>query len=321
MHLTLLTTAASAAISHIECLRDVCSGFSFDLDQAHNPSWMSDIPDNVEVSSLSIPGTHNSMTDVISNHIVLQCQNTTLATQLEAGVRYIDVTAHLEQNRIDIFHAKSNTTYGLDMVLSTAYDFLDSYPTEGLILRIEKDPWADVDDWVFEDAISQYLDSDTELGQRSRSHLYVPPSADSLAPKMCDIRGKVMILQDFKTRNPGRFGMPWRSPAMKVSQWKIAKSDYIGMGAKWIVLKTSLDSAKDEMENMLHIIDASVSIGVTPSGAADGNFVHQKGVNDRLGNYLNETMDARTGVLAMDFPGKQLVNLIIARNTKLRQSS
>ncbi|KAL5628666.1 hypothetical protein BROUX41_002057 [Berkeleyomyces rouxiae] len=66
MRFSLLVTLASATIIQAECFKG--------------------ISDNVLVSSLSIPGTHNTMTKVIRRS-PFQCQNTYLEEQLKSERR------------------------------------------------------------------------------------------------------------------------------------------------------------------------------------------------------------------------------------------
>ncbi|KAL5630896.1 hypothetical protein BROUX41_000768 [Berkeleyomyces rouxiae] len=152
MRVSLLSILASAALSHAGCFRGVCSQYSFDLEESINTDWMSKIPDPFEVAYLSIPGTHNSMTDQLGRHKLLQSQNANLAQQLRAGIRYIDISGRLRGDKIKLYYGNRYTDYDLDDILNTAFDFLDEYPHEALILRLHKGNWSSGEEDAFEDA-------------------------------------------------------------------------------------------------------------------------------------------------------------------------
>jgi 1-phosphatidylinositol phosphodiesterase len=61
-------------------------------------SWMGDIPDNVLVTALSIPGTHDS--GCIDGPMGLaKTQNLDLAEQLDSGIRFLDIRlAHYQDD-------------------------------------------------------------------------------------------------------------------------------------------------------------------------------------------------------------------------------
>ncbi|CAN8102847.1 unnamed protein product [Discula destructiva] len=134
------------------------SAFAFDLALAANPDWMARIPDAVSLSSLSIPGTHDTLTHKLVDNVVFQCQNHDLQTQLRAGLRYFDIRGRLlydpdpdpdpdadqdqDQDQdpvIGIYHGHVATGYNLQDVLQTVFAFLDEHPSEGVILRVKEE--------------------------------------------------------------------------------------------------------------------------------------------------------------------------------------
>ena len=119
---------------------------------------MSHLPDNVSVAALSIPGTHDTLTDRLweLGYTRLQCQNWDLETQLEAGIRYIDVRARLNTSYHDsrdsgeekdadrpgtllIYHSSAYTRYTFTDVMTTVSSFLDANPSETIIMRLKRE--------------------------------------------------------------------------------------------------------------------------------------------------------------------------------------
>jgi len=66
-------------------------------------SWMVDIPDDVLVTALSIPGTHDS--GCIDGPLGLaKTQNLDLAEQLNSGIRFLDIRLARYQDDLLVHH-------------------------------------------------------------------------------------------------------------------------------------------------------------------------------------------------------------------------
>ncbi|KAL5611647.1 hypothetical protein BROUX41_000771 [Berkeleyomyces rouxiae] len=320
MWLSLLATLASASLSQAGCFQGLCSDYSFDLAEVSNADWMAKIPDSIDISALSIPGTHNSLTEHLVSFKLIQSQNTNLKTQLESGIRYIDVSGRLNYDSIQIFHGNGYTNSDLDDVLTVAFDFLDKHTQEAIIMRIHKDTILSGQNEEFERAVSSLLASDSDLGRRAKDRVYSRGREGIFwAPKLGELRAKILILQDFTTDYPGLFGIPWRSDGMVVSNWK-AIPGHIALSIKWSIVKHALKNANTDKKPRLHITHSSVSAGATPFKAAAGRKLDRTGMNDYLGRYLAKGKLQRTGIISMDFPGKELVAQIIKRNEQFYKS-
>ncbi|KAL5611683.1 hypothetical protein BROUX41_000739 [Berkeleyomyces rouxiae] len=319
MRASFLATLAWATLIQAGCFRGICSTNSFDLTITPNPDWMQRLPDDVEISALSIPGTHDSMTFFLGGkdkYDKNQCQNANLKQQLESGIRYIDISARRDHSEIRGYAGNDLIFKYLGDVLLTIMDFLDEHPGEGLIMRLHRDSWP-IDNYrSFERVIaSKYLASNSPLCQRVRKHLYTHKiDGQYKLPKLGGLRGKVLILQDFSTTTPGRFGIPWKSDTMVVSDWKVA-TKFFGLSAKWEAVESSLMQANIESKNKLHITHNSINHGIDPHEAAGGPMENKQGMNDRLADFLELGVTTRIGIVVMDFPGDHLAQQIIKMNT------
>ncbi|KAL5604154.1 hypothetical protein BROUX41_002139 [Berkeleyomyces rouxiae] len=152
------------------------------------------------------------------------------------------------------------------------------------------------------------------MGQVAKTHLYTPANGKvTEAPTLGDPRSKILLLEDFSSQNPGYIGLPWNSPNIVVADSKLALGTP-GSNAKWDIIHWNLQLASKEKNNKLYVTQTGVNLGSTPIKAATGKTIEDKGFNDRLVEYLNAGKVTRTGVLAMDFPGKKLVEQIIKLN-------
>ncbi|KKF95517.1 1-phosphatidylinositol phosphodiesterase [Ceratocystis platani] len=221
----------------------------FDLDEAEQSSWMSRMKDHVPLSRLVIPGTHNSMTDGVEN-IRFQTQNLPLGQQLLGGIRYIEITCRYIDQKMAVYYTMTKTGYSLDSVLTTIYDFLDEYPSETIILRIQKGGMFDFN--TFFNSMERYFVPGSELGDRAVQHIYDRDFNDTAFPTLGEARGKIVILQDFKSNPPGRYGIPWGSHTVsRYSSWLSLTGDFVHF--KWAAVRYRLNLDRLEGTDKLRI--------------------------------------------------------------------
>ncbi|KAL5628401.1 hypothetical protein BROUX41_003149 [Berkeleyomyces rouxiae] len=312
MRFSVFVALAWATLGQAGSFNGVWSRYSFDVADEDRSTWMSNIPDYIELSALSIPGTHNSATRNIQNDM-FQSQNTDIADQLKGGIRYLDVTGRVKNDAIQIYSAGFDTGFKLEQVLATIFEFLKENNRETVILRISKDILGSATDEAFENFIYDYLMSDA-----ARDYIKLPTlTRNYRAPKLGELRGKLFILQDFSTKTKGRFGLRWGSRGVSVSNYRFAIGP-LGRAVKWPFIAWGIYWAGQEKENRLHITHSSVALGtIAPYKTAGGKDDNKQGINDWLGQYLLDGSVGRTGILSMDFPGQELVGMIIRRNALL----
>lgn len=110
-------------------------------------NWMENIPDETKLSSMSIPGTHDSCTQNVDMRYIFQCQDASIATQLKYGYRYLDMRLVLEKRsgqetlvlkhniaRCKVSDSPFSRTLTLADVLKGVYAFLDEHPNETVIM-------------------------------------------------------------------------------------------------------------------------------------------------------------------------------------------
>lgn len=110
-------------------------------------NWMENIPDETKLSSMSIPGTHDSCTQNVDMRYIFQCQDASIATQLKYGYRYLDMRLVLEKRsgqetlvlkhniaRCKVSDSPFARTLTLADVLKDVYAFLAEHPSETVIM-------------------------------------------------------------------------------------------------------------------------------------------------------------------------------------------
>ena len=108
--------------------------------------WMSRLDDELPLSEITLPGTHDSATQYVQLAWFSKCQSLDIGAQLEAGYRYLDVRLGAEGERLMLMHGftkcKSSAFGGalyLDEVLRQCCDFLAAHPTETVVFAVKQE--------------------------------------------------------------------------------------------------------------------------------------------------------------------------------------
>ncbi|ODA81150.1 hypothetical protein RJ55_04114 [Drechmeria coniospora] len=308
------------------CYGGYRSAYSFDAHAAHNAAWMARLPDAVPISSLSIPGSHDSMTygPLLRRDPVLHCQNWNLSVQLEAGLRYFDIRARLRDGELRIYHADGDTGFALgDDVLRPIIAFLDEHPSEAIVMRLKEEgpPISggrrSGDASSFEAAFLRVRDAIPSAAAR----ISTPSGA---LPTLGALRSRILLLQNFASEHAAdAYGPAWDGPQMALEDvWIIP--DVYHLADKWTAVRAALErAATDPLDNrLLYLAHVSASVGVLPVEAAAGPANRTvTGMNDMTGQWLRdfeaEPAGRRTGIVIFDFPGKRVIEAVLAWNKKL----
>lgn len=334
--------------SQTTCYRGYQSRFSFNVDEADHSSWMARIPDDTNLTSLSIPGTHDTLTFDVEDEL-FQCQNHDLDAQLRGGVRYVDVRGRLVNDTIQIYHASAYTGYTYADVLHTVFEFLEENPSETIIMRMKDEarPYGH-NTLTFEGAFNWYLHESPDTSEEFQRRYWKPDPSTPL-PTLGALRGKIFLLQNFSAKDGGPYGIIWEGDDMVLEDlWIIPSMKHLYM--KWEAVEKALIRAAeaDDSNDVLYLSHLSASVGVLPIQAAAGwRNGTIAGINDQTGTWLekqrwrgsnNKALRARhgdhddeegeeeemgemhygkTGVVIIDFPGRELVDAILERNSGL----
>ncbi|MGN5637637.1 phosphatidylinositol-specific phospholipase C [Streptomyces sp. AC154] len=161
-----------------------------------NQDWMSGIADATELRRLTIPGSHDS--GARYGGPWTECQNTTIAEQLNSGLRFLDVRCRITDGSFAIHHGASYQNLMFGDVLGACWDFLAARPTETVLMRVKQE-YSEESDAAFRVVFDDYLDV---RGWRPLFRI------DSALPALGEARGKVVLLAD----NGGLPGVRYADP-------------------------------------------------------------------------------------------------------------
>ncbi|MEU3916378.1 phosphatidylinositol-specific phospholipase C [Streptomyces sp. NPDC029721] len=146
--------------------------------------WMAALPDSTALQRMTIPGTHDSGARL--GGLYVACQNTSIAEQLDSGIRFLDVRCRVTGGSFAIHHAAffQNLMFGDVLVACAA--FLAAHPSETVLMRVKQE-YSTESDATFRAVFDDYLD---HRGWRPLFRI-----ADTL-PTLGQARGRVVLLAD-----------------------------------------------------------------------------------------------------------------------------
>uniref|UniRef100_A0A8B9SA93 Phosphatidylinositol-specific phospholipase C X domain-containing protein n=1 Tax=Apteryx owenii TaxID=8824 RepID=A0A8B9SA93_APTOW len=255
---------------------------------AHRPDWMSALPDALPLSCLSVPGTHDSLSLFGSRR--LRCQSWGLEAQLAAGVRFLDVRCKLERGELLVYHLCTFQRASLGGVLRRTLRFLRAHPGEAVLMRIKEE-----------------LPLLARPGFAARLRRYLAEEGGGRVwcweevPTLGQVRGKIVVLEELERQV---LGIPYQRLSIS-DAWNV-----LSLERKWAQVQQHLETAAGGDPATLHLTFCSGN-GLFTCPAEVARFV-----NPRCHWHLQRRSGqaVRWGVVIMDFPGADLVRLIVESN-------
>ena len=158
-------------------------------------SWMGKLKNEISLSALSIPGTHNSPTCHTALPSV-RCQAVTVREQLDNGVRFLDIRAQPEnpddpsKDGLILVHSAfpislTGNKYFRDLQ-NTVYEFLDANPSETVIISLKREGTGKASDQQFSKILNDHYTND-------RNRWFT----DNRIPTIGEVRKKIVLLRRF----------------------------------------------------------------------------------------------------------------------------
>lgn len=162
------------------------------VDTPQGNNWMKFIGDTRPLHFISMPGTHDS--GALHNREVggivigyAQCQDKSIAEQLEMGVRYLDIRCQFKSNTFDIYHGSVSQKQSFESVIRTCRDFLYRNPTETIIMSIKEENGSSKGN-LFSNRFVEYTYDYPNLFKLQRN-----------IPNIGEVRGKIVLVRRFQS--------------------------------------------------------------------------------------------------------------------------
>ncbi|KAI1549534.1 1-phosphatidylinositol phosphodiesterase precursor [Pyrenophora tritici-repentis] len=164
-------------------------------------SWMSALPDDLPLSAMSIPGTHNSHTHYRALPSV-RCQVHDVKTQLENGIRFLDIRVQpvhaTDPQKKDLYLVHGAFPISLtgpkylEPMLKICYDFLAANPSETVLISLKREGVGSATDEYLARILQDHYIAPKQ------SHWYTDPKI----PDLGTVRGKLVLVRRYNTANP-----------------------------------------------------------------------------------------------------------------------
>jgi 1-phosphatidylinositol phosphodiesterase len=281
-------------------------------------TWMSQLSDDSKLSELTLPGTHESCTAFITP--IASAQAWSLQTQLQHGIRYVDIRCRHIQDIFAIHHDEVYVGFNFgEGVRDVCVNFLAANPSETIVMQIKHEYIDDPDNNLsFQEVLDNYV-------QGFENFFY----KDNRIPTLGEVRGKIVLVRrfDLDSSDPrGLEPLPWQDDATFDAPYVASDGEKVmfhvqdryaiptllpgDIGAKWSAIQALLDQASADGSDAWYINFASgSSAGAYPNAVAPQ-------INPQLYNYVvTGGIAERLGTLMLDFPDDRLIARIIDLNT------
>ena len=282
--------------------------------------WMAQLPDDKLLSEIVIPGTHDSGTQYVQLAFFSKCQAMSIAEQLEAGFRYLDIRLGVDAHNgiFQLMHGFTKCKTGafsadsllLDWVLDDCYRFLEAHPTETILFAVKQEHGEESVE-EFETMLDAYI--------REREDSWLLTDA---MPALGDARGKLVLLRRYadEAELGSRAGIPFLwvnqnghddvtlNAAAEDNGYTLFVQDRYEYGTedKWNAFTVGMDAGRNRGAE-----DISLSFLSTKGTLAYGHpHVFAKTLNARL-MQANLALD---GWVIVDFASAPLAERIYSAN-------
>ena len=263
-------------------------------------NWMSNVDDQKEIRTLSIPGTHDSGATHSIGDVAGKCQDLSIKEQLDIGVRFFDLRLQMVNDEFRICHDFLDQKLSFKSVLNDLNNFIDKYETEFLLISIKKDYDTVNSQKGFTELFKEYIAPYENIVLDNEVPQYVK-----------DARGKIYIID--------RYGMDIGVPATGWHDNTVFETDDLYVQDYYCI---------NEVEDKIQKIEETLSYSrqnkdkLTINFAScyiDGGFPPSYAGTPavKINKHLKELfkIDAsRSGIVLIDYIGSELTSLIIGGN-------
>uniref|UniRef100_A0A3Q0SC42 Si:dkey-152b24.6 n=1 Tax=Amphilophus citrinellus TaxID=61819 RepID=A0A3Q0SC42_AMPCI len=259
---------------------------------SYNIPWMAGIQDFRSLSLITIPGTHDSM--ALYGGPEAECQALSLRDQLRAGIRFLDLKVFGLGDTLYVMHGVMYQRSTLRDVLDTVRGFLSEFRSEAVLIRV-----------VPESFEKKKVDEMVQSLIGNDKHVWV----NSGMPNMGQVRGKIVFLQ----KNTFTLGIPLIDTDGKSSNKVSNVKD------KDNIIIKQLNQASAACGGYNAVLTYTSGTGF---GTLWGMFLTPKRVAEKVNPWLNQYLRQFYpdhprpcfGIIAMDFPGFDLIQTVINLN-------
>ena len=264
--------------------------------------WMAQVDDNKKITELSIPGTHDSGALHSIFDVSGKCQDLSIKSQLQIGVRFFDIRLQLVNDKFNIVHSFVDQKLYFEDVLYDMAKFIKENNSEFLIVSIKKEANDKNSTCLFEDVLLEnfnkyndiisYDDKLPEIVKQARGKIYVISRYDSTIG--------VKAHDGWKDSTSFELGNMYIQDNYCISDIEEKKNDIIN----------TINYANTNAEKLvLNFTSCYLDYGFPPTYAATAAGL----INPWFNEYINNH-SLRLGIIISDFITEDMAKAIYKRN-------
>lgn len=162
---------------------------------AYSKNWLKNVDDNAKITEVSLPGTHDSGATHSIADVAGKCQDLSIKTQLEIGVRFFDLRLQLVNDEFKIVHSFVDQNLKFSIVLKDLYSFIKENSSEYLIISIKEEASPINSTLWFDEALIRDFEEYKDVFMINEN---------KLPETVKEARGKIYLLSRFS----GHIGIP-----------------------------------------------------------------------------------------------------------------
>jgi 1-phosphatidylinositol phosphodiesterase len=276
------------------------------FSEAAGHDWLDKLDGGQPISTITLPGTHDSGARKEPFPGTARTQSATIAQQLDFGIRLLDIRCRHLNDSFAIYHGIANQDLTFAEVIRQVSGFLEENSSEFVVMSIAETNKAKNNTRSFTQTLDSYLKKDP-----GRWHLKPEiPSLDSA-------RGKIVLLRRFqRDKIQGIDATNWpnnttfsKNGLVVQDRYQVEKID-----TKWKHITAQFASAvQNRKPNLIHLNFTSGYVSGR-FGIPDILKVSDE-INARLKKYFERAPRKFHGWIMMDFATAGLSELIYRRNS------
>lgn len=287
------------------------------------------LPDDIYLSAINIPGTHDSCTAFCTMENMSRCHSMTVKEQLASGIRLFDIRLGKGQGDFYLVHAladcfsdkEKQKRLSFDEVLSEFTAFLRENPGETLIVSIKQDRGI-INRWFFPPFYKKYIEGNEALWY-----------LENKIPQLHECRGKMVLMRRCRLWRGFRSG---HKTGLDFSYWRDQDSkrkthplpvylnkeamamvqDRYGLAAE----KKWYECARDFLDNSVRVIkENQIAVHFLSTANRGGEktlYETACRINAEFMRYELNKASAQ-GWMLFDFPENELIEKIINSNYEI----
>jgi 1-phosphatidylinositol phosphodiesterase len=271
--------------------------------------WMQSLPDNYLLSQLSVPGSHDAGARYEPVSGTAKCQSLTIAEQLNAGIRFLDIRCRHIGDAFAIHHGSIYQNLNFDDVLNASITFLNNNPGECIIMCVKEEYDPSGNTRSFEQTFDYYT-------QKNPSRWYL----GATIPTLGSVRGKIVLVRRFgaAVTPKGIAATSWADNTtftINNSESQLRVQDNYAVpdnNAKWTNVTNLFTEAKNGNNATLYINFTSgyksLIFGIPSITTVSNN------INPRINSWFTTNTQGRYGIIPMDFSDAGKAALIAQTN-------